>query len=324
VIVHYRFANVTVSAEAISFASMTWKEQYQQLSNALCSIYEKPEADAMANMVMEWITKSKWKTKIEQELSVDDVKQLYTIEQQLLSHRPVQYVLNEAWFYGLQFQVNESVLIPRPETEELVDWIVKEVRSIQKTAENENDPDILPLSPYVSILDIGTGSGCIPISIKKNIPGANISAIDVCSEALHTAISNAIMHDTDINFQLLDFLDEGKWNQFGKYDIIISNPPYIKNSESKGMSEHVLQYEPHKALFVPDDDALLFYRKIAGFAVDHLQPNGALYVEINQQLGQETVDLFLQKGFATVELRKDMSGNNRFIKAVNNNPISQL
>jgi release factor glutamine methyltransferase len=165
VIVHYRFANVTVSAEAISFASMTWKEQYQQLSNALCSIYEKPEADAMANMVMEWITKSKWKTKIEQELSVDDVKQLYTIEQQLLSHRPVQYVLNEAWFYGLQFQVNESVLIPRPETEELVDWVLKEVRSIQKAAENENDPDILPLSPYVSILDIGTGSGCIPMQV---------------------------------------------------------------------------------------------------------------------------------------------------------------
>jgi release factor glutamine methyltransferase len=307
---------------------MTWKEQYLQLSNSLSSLYEKAEADAIANLVVESVTKRQWKKIKEQELSAHDVTNMQTIEQQLLSHRPVQYVLNEAWFYGLQFQVNESVLIPRPETEDLVDWIVKEVRSKRHEVRSirkavENNPDILPLSSYLSILDIGTGSGCIPISIKKNIPLAKVSAIDVCSEALHTAMNNSIVHETDIDFHLLDFLDEGKWDQLGKYDIIISNPPYIKSSESKVMSEHILQYEPHKALFVPDDDALLFYRKIADFASLHLQPNGAVYVEINQQLGQETVDLFLQKGFATVELRKDMSGNERFVKAADHNSISQ-
>jgi release factor glutamine methyltransferase len=315
---HLRFANVTVSAEAIRFAAMTWKEQYLQLSNSLLSIYEKAEADAIATIVVESVSKGSWKNIKEQELPADNIKLMQIIEQQLLSHRPVQYVLNEAWFYGLKFEVNENVLIPRPETEELVDWVIKEMKDGKWKVENKKqaaDDSQLPIINYpLSILDIGTGSGCIPISIKKNIPQANVSSIDVCSETLHIAISNAVTHETDIHFQLLDFLDEGKWKELGKYDIIVSNPPYIKNNESKTMSNHVLHYEPHKALFVPDDDALLFYRKIADFALLHLQPGGAVYVEINQQLGQVTVNLFLQKGFTNVELRKDMSGNERFVK----------
>jgi release factor glutamine methyltransferase len=316
---HLRFANVTVSAEAIRFAAMTWKEQYLQLCNSLRSIYEKAEADAIAKIVVESVSKKIWKNIKEQELPANEIKLIQKIEQQLLSHRPVQYVLNEAWFYGLKFEVNENALIPRPETEELVDWVIKEMKDGKWKAENKKqvtDDSQLPIINYhLSILDIGTGSGCIPISIKKHIPAVGITAIDVCSEALHVAINNAVKHETDINFKLLDFLDEGKWKELGKYDIIISNPPYIKNSESKTMSNHILQYEPHKALFVPNDDALLFYRKIADFALLHLQPNGVVYVEINQQLGQETVDLFLQKGFTTVKLRKDMSGNERFVKA---------
>lgn len=307
---------------------MTWKEQYQQLSKSLQSIHEKGEAEAITKLVIETIGKSTLKSLADNELTADETKQLKTIEQQLLSHRPVQYVLNEAWFYGLKFEVNENVLIPRPETEELVDWVVKDVRSMKyderskryevrnKIGETQTDDSSYLLSPisYISILDVGTGSGCIPISIKKNIPAATVSAIDVCSEALNTAINNAVTHETDINFTLVDFLDESKWQQLEQYDLIISNPPYVKSSESKAMSEHVLQYEPHKALFVPDHDALLFYRKIADFALLHLKPDGVVYVEINQQLGKETLDLFLQKGFANVELRKDMSGNERFVK----------
>ena len=252
------------------------------------------------------------------EVPTENKEQINHILQELLTHRPVQYVLNEAWFYGFKFEVNETVLIPRPETEELVDWVLKEVQGKKYEVRTEDSAYLVPRTSYLHILDIGTGSGCIPIALKKNLPAANISAIDVCSEALHTAINNAVMHETEINFQLLDFLDENKWNELGTYDLIISNPPYVKTSEAKTMSEHVLEYEPHKALFVPDEDALLFYRKIADFALTHLNSNGIVYLEINQQLGKETIDLLQQKGFA-VELKKDMSGNERMLKTVLSN-----
>ncbi|MBY0478993.1 MAG: peptide chain release factor N(5)-glutamine methyltransferase [Chitinophagaceae bacterium] len=317
---------------------MTWQEQYQHLRQALTAVHAASEAEAMAAMVVEFVGKKKIQQLKQEIVAAEAITQINLILQQLLTHRPLQYVLNEAWFYGLKFEVNESVLIPRPETEELVDWIVKKIESGKwkmksgeenTTAEVQNTPRQTPSSDgldisgeppqiqrvsHPAILDIGTGSGCIPIALKKKHPASNVSAIDVCSEALHVAITNAVTHETEINFQLLDFLDEGKWNELGKYDIIVSNPPYIKTSEADSMSEHVLEYEPHKALFVPDEDALIFYRKIADFALQHLNPKGAVYVEINQLLGKETVELFQQKGF-TVELKKDMSGNERMIKA---------
>lgn len=298
---------------------MNWKEQYDELSNSLLSIYEKAEAEAIAKIVVEFVTNTSLDAIKEKIISDVETERIKIIQQQLLCHRPIQYVLNEAWFYGLKFEVNESVLIPRPETEELVDCIVKEIKSDKWKVENNRltgDLSSLSINHYpLTILDIGTGTGCIPISIKKNIPYADVSAIDVCSEALHTAMNNAVTHEAEINFQLLDFLDEPKWNELGQFDIIVSNPPYIKASESKTMSKHVLQYEPQKALFVADDDALLFYKKIADFALQHLKPNGAVYVEINQQLGKETVNVFIERGFTNVELKKDMSGNDRFVKA---------
>lgn len=312
---------------------MTWQEKYQQLLQALTAVHETSEAEVMAELVIEHVAKNKLNQLKQEEVTIEETHQVDRILQQLLTHRPLQYALKEAWFYGLKFEVNESVLIPRPETEELVDWIVKEVKSGKWKVESEEKSTIdevrntkyevrteapaylEPRTSYLSILDIGTGSGCIPIAIKKNLTETEVSAIDVCSDALYTATTNAVNNETDINFQLLDFLDEGKWSELTKYDIIVSNPPYIKTTEANIMSKHVLDFEPHKALFVPDEDALLFYRKIADFALQHLQPNGAVYVEINQQLGKETVELFQQKGF-TVELRKDMSGNERMIKAV--------
>ncbi|HLP35549.1 peptide chain release factor N(5)-glutamine methyltransferase [Lacibacter sp.] len=285
---------------------MTWQEQYQHLREALTAAHEPSEAEAMAALVVEHVGKKKLHHLKQEYISAEETQQIDRILQQLLTHRPLQYVLNEAWFYGLKFEVNESVLIPRPETEELVDWIVKDVRGRKYDVRSE----ALPLT----ILDIGTGSGCIPIALKKNLPETEVSAIDVCSDALYTATTNAVNNEKEIKFQLLDFLDESNWSELSKYDIIVSNPPYIKTTEANTMSKHVLEFEPHKALFVPDEDALLFYRKIADFALQHLQPNGAVYVEINQQLGKETVDLFQQKGFA-VELKKDMSGNERIVKA---------
>jgi release factor glutamine methyltransferase len=303
---------------------MNWQEQYQHLRQSLSAVHEAGEAEAMAALVVEYVGKKKIHQLKKEEMREEEVMQIGQILQQLLTHRPLQYVLNEAWFYGLKFEVNESVLIPRPETEELVDWIIKEVKSGKWKVESEElntkyevrstAPTLTTHHSPLSLLDIGTGSGCIPIALKKNLPEAEVSAVDVCSEALHTATTNAVNNETEINFQLLDFLDESKWNTLGKFDIIVSNPPYIKTTEANSMSKHVLEFEPHKALFVPDEDASVFYRKIADFATQHLQPNGAVYVEINQQLGRETAALFQQKGF-TVELRKDMSGNERMVKA---------
>jgi release factor glutamine methyltransferase len=293
-----------------SFAGMNWQEKYQYVRDSLTAVHEASEAEAIAALVVEHIGKEKLSEIRQAVVTTAQKLQTESILKELLAHRPLQYVLNEAWFYGLKFEVNESVLIPRPETEELVDWVVKELRSGKNEVQNWKD-EVLSV---IRILDIGTGSGCIPIALKKNLPETDMSAIDVCSEAIHTATINAVNNETEINFQLLDFLDESKWNGLGKYDVIVSNPPYIKSTEATTMSRHVLDYEPHKALFVPDEDALLFYRKIADFASQHLLPNGAVYVEINQQLGNETVALFTQKGFM-VELRKDMSGNERMVKA---------
>ena len=296
---------------------MNWQEQYQHLREALTAVHEPSEAEAMAALVVDHVGKKKINQLKQEDVTLDEIHQIDRILRQLLTHRPLQYVLNEAWFYGLKFEVNESVLIPRPETEELVDWVVKEVKSGKKSTKYEVGSTASLLTTHhspLTLLDIGTGSGCIPIALKKNLHATEVSAIDVCSEALHVAINNAVNNETDINFQLLDFLDESKWNELSKYDIIVSNPPYIKTTEANTMSKHVMEFEPHKALFVPDEDALLFYRKIADFALQHLQPNGAVYVEINQQLGKETVELFQQKGFS-VELRNDISGNERMIKA---------
>ncbi|QNA46746.1 peptide chain release factor N(5)-glutamine methyltransferase [Lacibacter sediminis] len=291
---------------------MTWQEQYQHLREALTAVHEISEAEAMAALVVEHVGKKKLYHLKQENIPAEETQKIDRILQQLLTHRPLQYVLNEAWFYGLKFEVNETVLIPRPETEELVDWIIREVRNTKYVV--QDSASLATNYSPLTILDIGTGSGCIPIALKKNLPETEVSAIDVCSEALHTATINAVNNEAEINFQLLDFLDESKWSELRKYDIIVSNPPYIKTTEANTMSKHVLEFEPHKALFVPDVDALLFYRKIADFALHHLKSNGAVYVEINQQLGKETVELFQQKGF-TVELRNDMSGNERMIKA---------
>ncbi|MFN5135365.1 MAG: peptide chain release factor N(5)-glutamine methyltransferase [Chitinophagaceae bacterium] len=293
---------------------MLWKEQYQLLRESLLKAYDDNEASAIAKLVVEHAGNNSFRNLEYLTANTKQTEQINNYLQQLLSHRPVQYVLNEAWFYNLKFDVNESVLIPRPETEELVDLIIKQIQNTKYKLQKEETPYFANHNSYLNILDIGTGSGCIPISIKKNIPEAEVSAVDVCSEALHVAINNAVTHETEINFQLLDFLNETKWKELGIFDIIISNPPYIKSSESKTMSEHVLQYEPHKALFVPDDDALLFYRKIADFALTHLAPNGKIYVEINQQLGKETATIFIERGFKEVALLRDMSGNERFLK----------
>jgi release factor glutamine methyltransferase len=283
---------------------MTLNEARTVLTKELKNVYESDELRNIIELVTEHITNMSRVEQVKNKvpyLTCTQLEDLDAITERLKKNEPVQYVLGEAWFAGMKFKVNKNVLIPRPETEELVDWIVKESQKLKVKSQN--------------IIDIGTGSGCIPITIKKKLQEANVSAIDVCSETLFTATENAIELNTDVNFLLLDFLDEEKWKELAQYDIIVSNPPYVKQSEINTMHERVKEFEPHLALFVPDNDALLFYKKLSGFAVKHLKSGGNLFVEINEALGEQVVNLFQTAGFANVELRKDMQGKDRMIKA---------
>ena len=274
----------------------------------LSSLYDEHEIDSFFYIILEKLHGLK---RIDLALNPETVmdgthlKQWKSILSDLKIQKPIQYILGETQFYGLRFEVNENTLIPRPETEELVELIIKE-EGREKREEGK-----------VIILDIGTGSGCIAVSLAKNLPNAEVFAIDVSEKALATAKKNAELNKVAINFILTNILDvvtlsavEGLEQQF---DIIVSNPPYVRNLEKAEIKPNVLEYEPHLALFVEDTDALLFYRKIAELAKKNLNPNGKLYFEINQYLGKETVQLLQYFGFKNVEVKKDIYGNDRMI-----------
>ncbi|WP_343695239.1 peptide chain release factor N(5)-glutamine methyltransferase [Flavobacterium sp.] len=217
---------------------------------------------------------------------------------QLKREVPIQYLLGKTSFYGLDFEVNENVLIPRPETEELVEWIINENAATDK-------------SKKLKILDIGTGSGCIAISLAKNLPNAEVYAIDVSKKAIETAKRNANRNKVDVTFMFQDILETDELKC--QFDIIVSNPPYVRNLEKEEIRKNVLDYEPHLALFVDDNDALVFYRKIASLAQNNLLENGKLYFEINQYLGKEMIDLLGKMDFINIDLRKDIYDNDRMI-----------
>jgi release factor glutamine methyltransferase len=272
------------------------------LTEALTTIYDSREATQIAYWVMEHVTGKKKSERIihkSAELPNNQWAQIEQIQTQLLQHRPIQYVLGEAWFMGMNFFVNESVLIPRPETEELVSWVMDEHKN----------------KAHLQILDIGTGSGCIGISLQKKLPSSKVTLLDISEDALAIAEGNAKKLGASVQIQPLDILDESAWASIPKYDVIVSNPPYIKKAEAKSMAKHVLDYEPSLALFVADDDALLFYRKIALLAVRHLASNGVLNFEINEMLGEEVVVLLEELGFSA-QLRKDLQGKNRMVRAI--------
>ena len=235
------------------------------------------------------------------ELSEAEVEKWNAILAQLQQEKPIQYITGEAWFYSLKFEVNENTLIPRPETEELVEWI------LNSSITQHPSPNI--------ILDIGTGTGCIPIALKANLPQANVSAIDVSEKAIEVAKRNAELNKVEVNFIQANILEVEDLSQLpSSYNIIVSNPPYVRNLEKQEIKKNVLDYEPHLALFVEDTDALLFYRKIAQLAIENLSPNGLLFFEINQYLGKETVELLQNLGFKNIELKKDVYGNDRMVK----------
>lgn len=289
---------------------MTLSEAQLSTRSALLSYYDAREAAQICDWVLEYVTgKKRIDRLIDKEASLTAAQQLRLtqIQEELQAHRPIQYVLGEAWFWGMRFFVNEAVLIPRPETEELVEWIVEETLNAERLTLNAEQRT-------KNLLDIGTGSGCIPVSLAKKLPHWSVNAIDVSETALQVARKNAADLEAAVLFQQIDFLDELQWPLLPVVDLIVSNPPYIKAVERQSMAKHVLDFEPSLALFVPDEDALVFYRKIAAFGKTHLHTEGAIFVEINEALGKETIALFEQQGY-TARLRKDVQGKDRMIKA---------
>ena len=283
---------------------MTIQQSYKQLLFQLYEMYGDREAANIADIVIENITGFKKVDRLINKqflLNEEQLQLLNDYTNELLKHKPVQYVLSEVWFAGMKLYVDENVLIPRPETEELVEWIVKTVASRK--------------SQVASILDIGTGSGCIPVALKKKLLSVEVHALDISEEALNVAKRNAAIQQTEINFHLLNILDKNLWRQLPKFDIIVSNPPYVTQGEASSMQKNVLQYEPHLALFVDDEDAMKFYKAIAEFGLKHLNENGQLFFEINEMMGKQICDLLNQYRYLNIELKKDLQNKDRMIKA---------
>ena len=281
---------------------MLLKQYKNHFFEALNSVHDANEIESFFFILIEYLHNLKridLALNPDFEISDEEVLKWEAIISDLKTEKPIQYSIGETWFYDSKFYVNEHTLIPRPETEELVDWIIKTHKSKDKIDK-------------LAVLDIGTGTGCIPISLKKNIPQAEVFAIDVSEEALKIAHKNAETNQVQINFILQNILETKDLYQ--NFDVIVSNPPYVRNLEKQEIKKNVLEFEPHLALFVEDTDALLFYRKIAQLALKNLAPNGLLFFEINQYLGKETVELLETLGFKNVELKKDIYGNDRMIK----------
>ncbi|MEI6866748.1 peptide chain release factor N(5)-glutamine methyltransferase [Flavicella sp.] len=268
----------------------------------LNSIYPKNEIDSFYHILTEFklgISRVDKALNPGQEVNEDAIVYFKNAISLLYSEKPIQYITEETEFYGLTFKVNKNVLIPRPETEELVNWIIE-----------NSDPN-----KEISILDIGTGSGCIAISLAKNITKANVTAIDFSKPAINIALKNAKKNGVSIEFIKQDILKADSLTK--NFDIIVSNPPYVRELEKQEINNNVLSFEPHSALFVTDNNALVFYRKIADLSINHLKPNGKLFFEINQYLGKETLEMLTKKGFTLNKLKKDIFGNDRMIMSQN-------
>ena len=285
---------------------MILKEFKLFFNEALSAIYPKTEIDSFFFILMEEKLKLQ---RIDTVLKPDflitkkNLIDLKTIVKRLQNEEPIQYIIGNTEFYGLPFFVDKNTLIPRPETEELVAWVLNETKVLANNKTIE-----------LSILDIGTGTGCIPISLAKNLTSLNISAIDISPEALLIAKQNAILNKVTIEFIELDILNTESLPQ--EYDVIISNPPYVRELEKEEIKNNVLKNEPHLALFVADENPLIFYNKIADLAKQQLSKNGMLFFEINQYLGKETVNMLVKKGFKNIQLKKDLFGKDRMIKCV--------
>lgn len=283
---------------------MTISQAYFDFTEKLKTIYEDREAENISDWVFENVTGlKKWERRENKknELNENHLKKIKEYLDELLKHKPVQYVLNEAWFYKMKFFVNEDVLIPRPETEELIEWIVSDLKK-----EKDSKPG--------NIIDIGTGSGCIPVALKKELPDSKITAIDVSEKALIVAARNANALGALIEFFQIDFLNENEWQKLSQYNIVVSNPPYIPLREKELLATNVTAYEPGVALFVENNDPFIFYKKIAQFSKTHLNPEGKIYVEVHEEYARQVKVIFENAGLIS-EIKKDIFGKERMIKA---------
>lgn len=279
---------------------MTSSEAGRHITSTLTLLYTASEAAAISDLVMEHLTGSKRTSRSATNTVLTGEQQMVLQQylERLVQHEPVQYVLNEAWFCGMKFYVDNRVLIPRPETEELVEWIISGCR--------------FPID-QLSILDIGAGSGCIGIALKKRLGKAQVWGVDASREALEVAGKNAKALGTHVDFLEMDFLNPAERSRLPAFDIVVSNPPYIPEKEKSFMDPNVVRFEPSGALFVPDNNALVFYEALAEFGKEHLNRHGLIYAEISESLGNEVMALFSRYGYKT-EMKKDMQGKDRMIR----------
>jgi len=297
---------------------MKIREAEKFVVEALKEIYDENEAHNVVGLILEDCTGfslTKLRLNKEYNLSVEQKEKLKQQVQRLQDHEPVQYILKKAWFYGMELYVDHNVLIPRPETEELVDWIVKDIKAaglpVFHRAISQADR-----TTQLKVVDVCTGSGCIALALKKAMPVAEVWGCDVSEEALNVARRNGAALDIRVDFQGTNFLDEAQQKFLPTVDVIVSNPPYVPLHDKHSMRPNVLNYEPHTALFVPNDDALVFYKAIALFAKKRLYRKGIIYLEIHEELSEEVASLFKSEGYNSVEIRRDMQGKNRMVKVV--------
>jgi len=279
---------------------------YKYYRDLLTDIYGVEEASSLMAILFEHFVLLKRHEILSgsaRRISESELLKIHFACKELLKERPIQYILGTAWYYGEAFKVTEAVLIPRPETEELCDWIIKDSNATHKA------------TSALSILDIGTGSGCIAVMLKKNIENVMVTALDVSVEALQVARENAATLNVDINFLQTDILKNDQW-PVASFDIIVSNPPYVRESEKELMKPNVLDHEPHLALFVENENPLVFYDAIARFALQALSENGKLYFEINENLYDELKILLNNLGFNQIECRKDMNNKFRMVRCL--------
>lgn len=279
------------------------------------TVYDKGESGAMVRFILSRLCGQGEAPAVPagQDLTEAQMTELTETVKKVLKQEPVQYALRQAPFYGLELYVDKAVLIPRPETEELVDWVVKDLKASKKTVVEERLTQA-DATNELKILDIGTGSGCIALALKHSLPKAEVWGCDVSDEALNVARRNGAQLNVRVDFQPVDILDEAQQKSLPTVNVIVSNPPYVPFHEKETMSANVVNHEPHTALFVPTDDALLFYKAILHFARKRLYPTGVIYLEIHENSGDEVVRLFKLGGYE-VELKKDMQGKDRMVKA---------
>lgn len=283
---------------------MTIKTLRLNFYDALKDLYSQSEIDVFFYSLMDYyFKKPKVDVYLNQNEKLDQISESIMIKalHELTNNKPLQYITSETEFYGLKFNLSESVLIPRPETEELVEWIIKD----HEKKEDE-----------FKILDLGTGSGCISVSLARFLKKSKVYAVDLSNKALDQARENAKLNNEDVTFEVCDILDKNLPNHFKNFEVFVSNPPYVRNLEKKEMKQNVMHYEPHMALFVPNNDPLKFYRAILQIATKRLISGGKLYFEINQYLGSEMKDLVASYEFSDIELKKDSFGNDRMLRAI--------